>query len=144
MQTKLTVELIPSGQWGKNLRSQLTSEEWDRLRETCYKKAGYQCEICGGKGYKWPVECHEIWHYDEVKKVQQLTGLIALCPACHEVKHMGRSISMGNGKRAKRHLMKVNGWSASDVEYYLEAIFELWYRRSNEDWVLDLKWLETK
>ena len=142
MKTKLTIELVPAQQWGDNLRSRVSRQRWDTLRRECYRKAGHRCEICGGKGRRWPVECHEVWDYDESNKIQRLVGLVALCPACHEVKHMGRSMSVGKGDKAKRHLMKINGWSASDVEYYIEAMFELWYRRNQEDWTLDLQWLD--
>ena len=78
MNTTLTVELVPRGQWGANLRSELPKKDWDRLRREQYKKAGYVCEICGGKGSRHPVECHEIWHYDEDTNTQRLDGLIAL------------------------------------------------------------------
>ena len=141
--TKLTIELVPKGQWGANLRSELPKAEWDRLRKATYAKAGHQCEICGGRGPKWPVECHERWRYDEETKTQHLEGLIALCPSCHEVKHMGRSMSVGKGAKAMEHLMKVNGWSNTDALHYVEAAFETWTRRSKEQWSEDLSWLET-
>ena len=140
--TRLTIELVPRGQWGANLRSELPKDEWDRLRKATYKAAGYRCEICGGKGPKWPVECHERWEYNDENKVQKMIGLIALCPSCHRVKHIGRSMSIGCGDDAVRQLMKVNGWSASDANHYIEAVFETWAKRSREDWTLDLAWLE--
>lgn len=36
-----------------------------------------------------PVECHEVWDYDDDRKIQRLERRVALCPACHEVKHAG-------------------------------------------------------
>jgi len=53
------------------------------------KKAENLCETCGGCGPQYPVECHEIWNYDDTRLIQKLDGLIALCPDCHEVKHIG-------------------------------------------------------
>ena len=141
MKTTLTVELVPRGQWGANLRSELPKKDWDRLRREQYKKAGYVCEICGGKGSRHPVECHEIWHYDEDTNTQRLDGLIALCPTCHSVKHLGRSFAVGNGERSVRHLMKVNKWTREDAEHYIEAVFEQWAQRSQKSWKLDLSWL---
>lgn len=138
----LTVELVPKGQWGTNLRSELPKKEWDRLRKDCYAKADYCCEICNGKGHRHPVECHEIWHYDEETKTQRLDGLIALCPPCHQVKHIGRTMAIGKGEKAIKHIMKVNGWSKQDVELYLEEVFETWSRRSQEKWTLDISWLD--
>lgn len=46
-------------------------------------------KVCGGRGEKWPVECHEMWQYDDKNHVQKLAGLIALCPDYHKVKHIG-------------------------------------------------------
>ncbi|MDP6494636.1 MAG: HNH endonuclease [Dehalococcoidia bacterium] len=138
----LTIELVPKGQWGANLRSELPRAEWDRLRKATYKAARYRCEICGGKGPKWPVECHERWHYDEETKAQKLLGLIALCPRCHEVKHIGRAQVVGRADKAIEHLMEINGWDAPDALEYVEGCFAVWARRSQEQWSLDLSWLE--
>ncbi|MEJ7872263.1 MAG: hypothetical protein WKF67_08375 [Rubrobacteraceae bacterium] len=33
------------------------------------------------------LECHEEWEYDEATGVQRLSGLVALCTRCHQVKH---------------------------------------------------------
>jgi len=142
MVAKLTIELVPRGQWGANLRSELKKSEWDKLRKECYAKAGYRCEVCGGKGSRWPTEAHEIWDYDEKTKVQRLDGLIALCPSCHEVKHIGRANATGNGQRAMRHLMRVNSWAESDAKHYIDAAFETWMKRSGEEWTLDISWVE--
>jgi len=144
MTTRLTVELVPKGQWGANLRSELPKSEWDRLRKATYKAAGYRCEVCGGKGHKWPVECHERWRYDEETKTQHLEGLIALCPACHLCKHFGFAGVQGKQDEAFQHLMDVNHWSRTDATHYVEAAFETWSRRSNEVWTLDLGWLDSQ
>ena len=141
---KLTIELVPKGQWGTNLRSELPKNRWDQLRRTTYSNSGHTCEICGGRGKKWPVECHERWKYDEINKNQILIGLISLCPPCHEVKHMGRANAMGRGDEAKSHLMKVNGWTESEADAYIENAFKTWLRRSSENWSLDISWLESQ
>ena len=59
---KLTIELVPKTAWYKNVRSEVSKDRWDELRKECYRNANYKCEVCGGTGPKWPVECHEIWH----------------------------------------------------------------------------------
>lgn len=141
-QPALTVELVPQSQWGLNLRSELSSGEWNRLRRSVYKDADYKCEICGGVGPKHPVECHERWDYNEETKTQTLVGLIALCPPCHEVKHIGRSMSIGKGSLALAHLMEVNGWDEDETTLYVEGAFEVWERRSAEDWTLDISWMQ--
>lgn len=139
--TRLTVELVPSSCWFSNLRSELSKYEWDRLRRSVYDLSGNRCEVCGGKGSKHPVECHEVWEYDDAQYVQTLAGLVALCPACHEAKHMGYASSVGRASQARVHLARVNDWSMDDVEMYLEIQFEQWSRRSQHEWSLDLSWL---
>ena len=141
-QPALTFELVPQGQWGINLRSELSSSEWNRLRRSVYVDADYKCEVCGGVGRKHPVECHERWDYNEDTKTQTLVGLIALCPACHEVKHIGRSMSIGKGGQAIAHLMEVNGWDEDETALYVEGAFEVWHKRSAEDWTLDISWMK--
>ncbi len=139
--TLLTVELVPSTCWFSNLRSELSKDQWDQLRRPIFKRAGNRCEVCGGKGTHHPVECHEVWQYNDEQHIQRLVGLVALCPACHEAKHMGFASSTGRGGQARAHLARMNGWSMDDVELYLEAQFEQWSRRSQHEWSLDLSWL---
>jgi len=95
-----------------NVRSNVTKEEWDKLRKKSYKKAGYKCEICGDKGtnlgYNWPVECHEIWEYDDETHKQILKGLISLCPNCHKVKHVGLAEINNELHIVLNQLVKVN------------------------------------
>ena len=141
---RLTIELVPEPMWGFNLRSELTQCEWDLLRRDQYKRAGYVCEICGGKGDKHPVECHEVWRYDDLKNVQKLSRLIALCPSCHEVKHFGRARIMGNSKRAMAHLCTVNDMSMQTAENYILNQYALWRKRSQKKWTLDISYIHNK
>jgi hypothetical protein len=89
------------------------------------------------------VECHEKWHYHDEEGIQELTGLIALCPACHRVKHLGRQFAIGKAEGALRHLSKVNQWPAETVERYVIYVFEVHKERSRWPWELDLSWLES-
>lgn len=137
---KLSIELVPKPLWYINLRSALTPSQWDTLRKACYKRAGHKCEICGGKGQKWPVECHEIWEYDDIACVQTLVGLIALCPDCHQVKHIGFAEQNGKLKEAMNHLAKVNQWPEVITREYVIEQFALWKKRSQFSWKCDLSW----
>ncbi|NBR00667.1 MAG: HNH endonuclease [Actinobacteria bacterium] len=139
----LTLDLVPSSTWYDNLRSRLRPSEWDRLRKATYAAAGNKCEVCGGNGRRHPVECHERWTYDEDARVQRLVGLVALCPACHEVKHFGRAQSVGRGAPALAHLMRVNRWTEDQALDHIEDSFRVWQRRSAIEWTLDLSWLDT-
>ncbi len=138
---RLTVELLPSSTWGSNLRSALRVSHWDKLRRGAYAAANYRCEICGGVGHQYRVACHERWEFDDAQSCQRLVGLIALCPACHDVKHFGRANENGRGPDATLHLCEVNDWSIGDANRYLELHFALWKLRTRKEWCLDLTWL---
>ncbi len=138
----LTIELVPSTVWYKNLRSELTKAQWDHLRKNSYRAAGYVCEVCGGKGPKWPVECHEIWEFNDEEFTQTLKGLISLCPSCHEVKHIGLAGKRGRGENARSHLAQVNGWTEAHAQEYIEGAFSIWAERSLNEWTLDISWIE--
>ena len=134
---KLTIELIPRTAWLKNLRNYVTKTQWDNIRKKVYQDAGYKCEICGGVGHKHPVECHEIWEFTDNKII--LKGLIALCPKCHEVKHIGRASVTGNLERAVEHFKKINNVSDEVAEKYITSAFKTFEERSKQNWELDLE-----
>ena len=138
---KLEIELVPKTAWFNNLRSFLTKEEWDFVRKKCYKEANYNCEICGSQGDNWPVECHEIWEYTKTRKVK-LKGLIALCPDCHEVKHIGLAQIRGRFYPSLNHFMKVNNVSKQEAIKYVNSCFSLWNERNKVDWKLDVSYLK--
>jgi|13_taG_2_1085334.scaffolds.fasta_scaffold05810_2 5-methylcytosine-specific restriction endonuclease McrA len=149
---KLKIELVPQSSWGNNLRSEgnIPRAEWDRLRKSCYARADHKCEVCGkvswrrynGKA-KPIVECHEVWSYNEERRVQKLEGLIALCSLCHKAKHLGRTLTVDKDKdRVLEHLMKVNDLDEKSLERLILDVFSLWERRSLQEWTLDLSWLE--
>lgn len=138
---KLTIELVPKTAWFNNLRSHLTQKEWDIIRRKCYAKAGHVCEVCGGKGPKHPVEAHEVWDFGD--GTIKLTGLVALCPACHEVKHIGLAGLRGRGEIALRQFMRVNGVSRPVAMDYVKKAFDLYHERSKrEKWETDFSYLQ--
>lgn len=141
---RLIVELVPSQCWGVNLHEILSRTDWDKLRRTCYDLAGNKCELCGGVGRRHPVEAHEVWAYDEQTHTQSLQRLIALCPSCHEVKHIGRAFAVGFGQRALSHLAMVNGWTKQKALEHKNAAMVQWKERSSHAWTTDLSWLEGK
>jgi len=139
---KLTIELVPESQWYDNLRSRFTTAQWTTTKKACYALAGNRCEICGGVGKKHPVECHEIWHYDDENRVQRLDGLISLCPSCHRVKHIGLAMQQGYLMPALKHLAKVNSWPIELADEYAARSLEVWAIRSRMKYRLDLSWLD--
>lgn len=143
MKLKLTIELVPSTCWLSNVRAVVSKKRWDVLRNQVYSKAYNLCQICGGIGPKHPVECHEIWHYDDKKLIQKLTGMIALCPDCHMVKHIGLARVQNKGELAVKHLMKVNNLSRTKAEQYVTDSFKVWSGRSTKRWKLDISHLNS-
>ena len=137
-EARLTIELVPSSSWYTNVRSHLPPEEWDLIRRAVYRRAKYRCEICGGRGAPHPVECHEVWSYDDARKVQRLERMIALCPACHRVKHIGLASIRGRYDEAIRHLAQVNDWPLDHANRYADAAFGVWMERSQSEWTVDL------
>jgi hypothetical protein len=140
MAHKLTVELVPSSAWGNNLRRLLTSAEWDRVRRGIYGLYRYRCAVCGAGGR---MHCHEVWRYDDARRVQQLVDLVALCEWCHHVKHLGHaSVLAAEGKldygRVVEHFMRVNGCTLEAFDLARNQAFEVWERRSRFRWRLEL------
>lgn len=137
----LSIELVPKTAWFNNLRSYLSKTEWDEVRKRCYSRANHKCEICGGKGPKWPVECHEIWEYKNNQV--SLVDLISLCPDCHEVKHIGLAQIKGNFERALNHFIKVNRCSKQEALSHIENAFGVWRERNKTIWQLNVDYLKT-
>ena len=125
------------------MRSAVTKRQWDIIRKRVYSEAYDTCEICGGVGSNHPVECHEIWSYDDSKKVQKLEGMIALCPKCHLVKHMGLAGIRGEGEKAFKHFTKVNKLKRKEAEEEIQKAFNLWEKRSQSKWNVDISYLAT-
>ncbi len=140
---KLTIELVPSSAWYSNVRSEVSKDQWDIIRKKAYKQSNYRCEICSGKGDKWPVECHEIWNYDDTNKTQTLTGLIALCPNCHKSKHVGLAQLNGEFDIVIAQLMKVNDMTEPEALDYVEESFKVWRERSSYKWECDISYIDT-
>lgn len=140
---KLPIELVPSTSWFTNLRSLMTSAQWDHIRRDCYNEAGYRCEVCGGKGRKHPVECHEIWEYNDEYGLQTLIGTVALCPPCHKVKHMGLQLSRGTEAfmRSLNHFKVVNDITVEMAELEVMKAFAVHHQRSQIDWEVNVDWI---
>jgi hypothetical protein len=140
---KLQIELVPQSCWYSNVREIVSSKQWDAIRKKVYFDANDHCEVCGGQGKKHPVECHEIWAYDDETNIQKLTKFIALCPLCHEVVHMGLAEVRGSGKRALKRFADINGISYSIAQKIRDSVFTQWQLRSNLKWKLDVSFLDT-
>ena len=120
---KLNFELVPDSCWYSNLRSLLSPAQWDAVRKRAYARAGGRCMICGAPSKR--LDAHEEWEYDEVNAVQRLKRIVAVCPACHAVIHIGRTQLKGDARAAEEHFIKVNGCTYAQMRAALG--------RANED-----------
>ncbi|HIU61814.1 MAG TPA: HNH endonuclease [Candidatus Coproplasma excrementigallinarum] len=134
---KLNFEMVPDSCWYSNLRSLLTKEQWDVLRKKAYARAGGRCMICGAPSKR--LEAHEQWEYDEKTCTQRLKNIIAVCPLCHAVIHIGRTSLKGDIRAAEEHFMRVNGCSYAEYRAALgEANRDHIRRNKVPEWRLDI------
>jgi len=139
---KLSIELIPSTCFFSNVRSMVSSKDWNKIRGISYMNADNKCEICGStgkkQGYNHNVQCHEVFEYYDKLCVQKLVKLVSLCVVCHLVKHIGRSIKVGKKDECFAQLAKVNKWNQQQINEHIETSFEVYKERSQFEWSLDL------
>ncbi len=97
--------------------------------------------ICGAPSKR--LEAHERWEYDAEKGIQKLRDIIAICPLCHAVIHIGRTQLVGNLQEAEEHYMKVNGVTYAQ---YRKALGEANLRHAElnrvSEWRLDISALD--
>lgn len=100
-------------------------------------KANNKCEICGK--FTLNLDCHEVWEYKN--NIQKLIDLVALCKRCQEVKHFGLAEIKGRRQQALKHLIKINNISEKEAEQHIKSEFDLWEKRSQQNWKLDISFL---
>lgn len=129
--------MVPDSCWYSNLRSLLTKGQWDAVRRTVYARARGKCMVCGAPCKR--LDAHEQWEYDEGNAVQRLKGVIAVCPACHAVIHIGRTSLKGDIRAAEEHFMKVNGCTYAEYCAALGEANRAHIRRNKvPEWKLDI------
>ncbi len=138
---KLNFEIIPTGAFNFNLRSQFSKKAWDIIRKDAYSRANGKCSICNRPTAR--LEAHEVWEFNKDKKVQKLIDVIGICHSCHTVIHINRAHLTNEIDKAIAHFKRVNG---VDYQGYILALKE-----ANEknvelnkiyDWSLDLNYLK--
>ena len=141
MKYKLNFELVPDGCWKSNLRNILSKKQWDYLKQDARKRANGRCTICGKQTNA--LDAHEVWEYDDVKGVQKLKDIIAICKDCHSVIHIGFTQLKGDAVRAENHFMTVNSCSYVDMRKALGEA-NLIHQRLNlvSEWALDISYLK--
>jgi len=138
-QLKLTIELVPKTSWCNNVRKVVSKKVWDNIRRKSYSDSNNRCAICNATG---KLSCHEIWDYDDISHNQSLRGFIALCTSCHMIKHIGMAgVLAREGKldleNLIRHFILVNNCDEKTFENHMNESFEIWNKRSLQDWSIN-------
>ena len=137
---KLEIDLVPSSCWYSNVRSNVSSSQWNKIRKKVYSKFNFTCAVCKRPRLKRP-EAHEIFEYDDETSIQRLKEIICICSSCHMSKHYGLSQIRGKETEVQKHMMKVNSCTKSEIQKHVRKSFKVWEKRSQKDWNLDLTYL---
>lgn len=137
---KLTIELIPTTCFGKNLRKAIPLSRWNKHRKEIFEAQNNKCCICGAGG---KLHCHEEWSYDDLNLVQNLVGFNAICAKCHQVKHIGMSqkleeLGYVDLEEVVFHFMTVNMVSRSTYQNHYKESSRIFVERSRYQWKTDL------
>lgn len=136
---KLNFELVPKTCWHSNLRKMLKQNRWNQISKDVRDKANHKCEICGEECDR--LEAHEQWEYDDVKHIQRLKRIIAVCPPCHQVIHIGatqRRCGQEGYIAALHHYVNVNECDMVTFDKELAMAMTLYKKRSEySDWTFD-------
>lgn len=123
---KLAIDAVPEIAWGKSAARTLPRKRWNTIRESVFKKAQNQCQVCSDSE---GLHCDEIWELRGT--MYTLIGFCALCRSCHNAKHYGRAQRVGTDREAREHLGQVNGWTDQQVRQHISERLEA-FRRVNE------------
>ncbi len=146
----LKIELVPKSLWYANVRSEVSGDVWNVIKQLSRDKAGDKCEIpgCGqtghNQGFNWTTETHEVWEYDDKLHIQKLVGFVALCPYCHKCKHWGRTSTVESDKFVHKlidHFKQINGISSLEMDHYIQQVFKQWHQRNEHAWTNENRYL---
>jgi len=134
------IELVPEGSWEKTpsqlaRRQQTFKARWEAIKRRELERADFRCEICRADGL---LECTEMWSFDDDNHVQKLVGYKVVCPGCLSILRINRTVQLGDLEMALSHFMRVTGFSEDDLKAATSAALNIWKRRSQQNWRLDL------
>ena len=131
---RLEIEPITYGSRCASLANLLPRTDWDKLRRSVYKRAGYRCQICVCEGRMY---CHEKWLYNEQTGYQWLVGLEALCKDCHDTKHLFFTNCSYRRTNLFQHFLTVNRLTREQGLEYLRAVSWQQKRLNQRDWIIN-------
>jgi hypothetical protein len=135
---KLCPQLVPAPLWGVSAYRLLKNgTKWKSIRSDRIAAAQERCEVCGNKPsplHGNPLTCHEVWDYDDKKKIATLVGLRVHCSDCDAAVHIGRTAQYGGAEAAVAQIAKVNKVSKEDAVGMVVEAMSLWKARSAKKW----------
>lgn len=142
---RIRADVLPASAWGSNLRGILSGAAWAKLREPVVEAALGRCQICGATPRTRRPDCHEQWAFglrDEGEgsfiPVQHLVRLVALCPGCHAVQHVGLAGLRDQLDQVRARLARLNHWDAGAVAADLTRADQRFQLLEQVPWDLDL------
>lgn len=143
---RLRADVLPTSAWGSNLRGILSGSAWERLRKPVIEAAGLRCQICGAKPRTRAPDCHEQWAFElrpahdaSLIPVQRLVRLVALCPGCHAVQHIGLAGLRDQMEQVRARLARLNHWDSGAVSADLRRAGQRFELLEQVPWDLDLR-----
>ena len=107
------------------------------MREDALEAACHTCEICGDTPppiYGDPLNCHEVWLYDDKRRLATLASLRIQCSKCDGAVHMGRTVAHGGRNVAISQLCRVNGMTREEAGRLYSQAMSVWAKRSKKIW----------
>ena len=131
---ELYVDLLPKGS-SPILRFILKETDFTTLRNLVVKRVAYKCEICDEECLakdKRYLEVCERFSYDLKTNTQKLERILALCKECYNtVRVLDKVVCLGR-------LMEFGELDKDDGKQHISDAYELWQKRSEIKWKLDL------
>lgn len=140
---KMPVHLVPQTAWGQNLRTKITSKQWQAVRAMTIRASKRRCYYCGAdyRGKSHQLHAHEVWHWNIETFTQSLVATVATCEDCHLVLHWGYANTQGKLPFAIAQFCKVNGinYNEQDFQPIYNIVHDLWEKRSLFYWELNIQ-----
>jgi hypothetical protein len=137
---KLEPQLVPRPLWGKSAAKLFKYRAvWKKIRRDALQKANGACEVCRhvpNELYGDPLNCHEVWKYDDRLRTATLNAFRIHCVKCDSAAHIGMAITYGAGEAAIAQLAKVNGIHTEDAKALVGRATSIWRVRSKKEWTL--------
>lgn len=145
---RLKLQLIPEGAFYSNLRKSLDPIVWQQLSKKIRGEHNFTCQFCGWKQKpqlnEW-THLHEVWEFDDVKKIQKLVGFECVCPTCHLVHHWGyASLSGKDLDMLLNHACEVNKCTQIEFDKHIDEAFKEWNGREGVEWEIDFNGFDKK